>query len=137
MERTFQRIQRGFENVVDTYRFNLMKGLRVIMKIGYNIHDSIETVISDALHDIDNRINRSQGDTFLDQEEEQGPSDDNILVNYCFGEINGPHFGVRTLIEYEEECVEGLTCGEDINDDAEDDSEADGFDLNDRGTRHI
>ena len=135
MKRTYKRIRRGFEKVIDAYLFNLMKGLRVIMKTGNNIHDAIETVISDALHDIDNRINRSQSDTFLDQDEEQGPSDDNILIDYCFGEINGPNFGIRTLIEYEEECEEGATCGEDINVEAEDDFEADG--INYIGNRHI
>ena len=137
MKRTFKRIRRGFENVFDTYRYNLIRGFGNIIKTADNIHDAMGTVISDALDDINTRLNEPKSDTVLEQEEEQVSSEDNILVNYCFGEILGPNYGIRTLLEYEEECEEGVTCEEDIDGETEDDSGADGFNLNDRGNGNI
>ena len=95
------------------------------------------TVISDALDDINVRLNQPKSDSFFDHEKEQDSSEDNILVNYCFGEILGPNYGIRTLLEYEEECVEGETCDEDIDSETENDFEADGFDINSRGNCHV
>ena len=137
MKRTFKRMRHGFERIIDIYTYNLVRGFRNVLHTTNNIQHAIKTVVSDALEDIDRRLNRSQRDPFLDQEEEQGPSEDNLLVSYCFGAILGPNYGMRTLLEYEEECQIGTTCVEDIENEAGDDSEEDGFDSNRRGNRHI
>ena len=137
IRRTFKRIQRGFENAIDAYSYNLIRGMRNVIKTTYNIHDVMGTVISDALDDINVRLNQPKSDSFFDHEKEQDSSEDNILVNYCFGEILGPNYGIRTLLEYEEECVEGETCDEDIDSETENDFEADGFDINSRGNCHV
>ena len=77
-------------------------------------------MISDSLEDIDNRLNKlPQEGSEEDFEEEEDDSGNNILVEYCFGEIYGPNYGIRTLLEFEEECEEGVNCAEDmdVNDD--------------------
>ena len=137
IKRTVKRISRGFENIIDIYRYNLVKGFLNALHTANNIQDEIKTLVTDALNDIDNRLNRSQRDPFLDQEEEQGPSEDNFLVKYCFGAIFGPNYGLRTLLEYEEECQEGFSCETDIENETGDDSETDGLDSNRRGNCHV
>ena len=86
------------------------------------------------IDDIDNRLNRSGYDSYFDEEKEgEEDSEDNVLINYCFGPIMGPNYGVRTLIEYEEECEEGTTCADDITP-SDDGSETENTNLfSDRG----
>ena len=46
----------------------------------------------------------------LEDDESFDDSDDNPLLQYCFSEHYGDNFGVRTLMEYDEECTIGESC---------------------------
>ena len=120
MSKTITRIQRGFQKVVNFHTGNLIKGIQKIFKTGNNIHRSIDKLAADGLKDIDNRLNRQQQEFAEDEEEEDEDVDTNILVDFCFGEIYGKNYGIRTFLEYEEECQEGVTCAPDINVDTDD-----------------
>ena len=135
MKKTLSRIQRGLNKILLGYQYNLIKGIRKVVLETKNVYKTVEEVISDALHEIDNRLNRSGYNSFLDQEEDEEPSEDNLLVEYCFGGIMGPNYGVRTLLEYEEECDENDTCENDI-DSSEDESDTENFNFSSRGNRH-
>ena len=129
-------MQRGFENILDAYLYNMVKGVRNIVMATNNIKKTVEQIASDAIDDIDERLNKSGHDAFLDDEEEEEEPEDNILVNYCFGPIMGSNYGARTLLEYEEECNEGTTCADDI-DPVDRNSEKDNLRFNGRGNRPI
>ena len=36
--------------------------------------------------------------------------DENILNKYCFEDLYGPKFGLRSLLDYEKVCEEGSEC---------------------------
>ena len=130
IKRTISQIQRGIENILYGYTYNLTKGIRKIVATA----KSIEKVVSDVIDDIDNRLNRSGYDSFFHEDEEgDEDSEDNVLINYCFGPINGPNYGVRTLITYEEQCEEGTTCAEDITPSADGSETENANVFNDRG----
>ena len=46
----------------------------------------------------------------IDTEDSFDDIDNNPLLRYCFGELYGENYGVRTLLEYDEECTIGDTC---------------------------
>ena len=54
-------------------------------------------------------------DDLDDQEETDDEFDTNVLTDFCFGDIYGPNYGIRTFLEFEEECEEGSTCVKDID----------------------
>ena len=116
MSRAIKRIQQGSKKIVNFYGRNLVKGIRKLIISGKDITSAVEKLIADSLEDIDNRLNKlPQEDSEEDFEEEDDDSGNNILVDYCFGEIYGPNYGIRTLLEFEEECEEGVDCAEDID----------------------
>ena len=55
----------------------------------------------------------------IDAEEDLDESEANVLLEFCFADLYGANYGFRTIIEYDEECIEGVTCdatGESIED---------------------
>ena len=131
MEKTISRIHKGFQNAMFAYQYNLVKGIRNVVMSTNKIKYSIEKVVLDAIEDINRRINTSAFDRLIDEEaEEEETSDSNIIIDYCFGPIMGENYGVRTLLEYEEECQENITCAEDISGDS---SETENFNFISRG----
>ena len=46
----------------------------------------------------------------VDDDDSFDDFDDNPLLQYCFSEHYGDNFGVRTLMEYDEECTIGESC---------------------------
>ena len=136
VKKIISRIQRGLENVLDAYYYNMIKGIRKVVMAKNTVQKTIGKVISEALEDIDRRLNRSGFDAYIDdEEEEEEPSENDLLVNYCFGPIMGPHFGVRTLLEYEEQCEEGISCESDIES-SDDDFEPENRNFSTRGNSH-
>ena len=122
MSRTIKRIQNGVEKVIHFHTSNVIKGVRNILKSGKdfnaNFYHSMEKLVIDGLEDIDSRLNRQETDDISDdQSEDDDEIETNILTEYCFGEIYGPNYGIRTLLEFEEECNEGSTCSADIDGD--------------------
>ena len=123
MARTIKRIQKGIEKVMHFHSYNVVKGVRNILKSGKefsaNFYHSMEKLVIDGLEDIDSRLNRQENDDVSDdQAEDDDETETNILTDYCFGEIYGPNYGIRTLLEFEEECDEGSTCSADIDGDS-------------------
>ena len=123
MSRAIKRIQKGFEKIISFHSYNVIKGARKILKegkdFGTNFYQSMEKLIVDGLEDIDNRLNRKTTDEIDDdQVEDDDEFDTNVLTDFCFGEIYGPNYGIRTFLEFEEECDEGSTCSEDIDSDS-------------------
>ena len=101
MSRAIKRIQQGSKRIVNFYGRNLVNGIRKLIISGKDITASVEKLIADSLEDIDNRLNKlPQEDSEEDFEEEDDDSGNNILVDYCFGEIYGPNYGIRTLLEF-------------------------------------
>ena len=127
MSRTVKRIQRGFKRVTDFHGRNMVKGIRKIIQSGQDITKSVEQLITDSLEDIDNRLNKLPQEDADEEFEEENDSESNVLIDYCFGQIYGPNYGIRTLLEFEEECEEGVTCAEDI--DASDDLNSNSGDI--------
>ena len=127
MSRTVKRIQRGFKRVTDFHGRNMVKGIRKIIQSGQDITKSVEQLITDSLEDIDSRLNKLPQEDADEEFEEENDSENNILIDYCFGQIYGPNYGIRTLLEFEEECEEGVTCAEDI--DASDDLNSNSGDI--------
>ena len=120
MKRIIKRIQKGFERIVNFHSHNVIKGVRNTLKLGYDFntkfYESMEKLIFDGFEDIDNRLNRVESDdSFDDQEEDGDDMDTNILTDFCFGDIYGPNYGIRTFLEFEDECEEGSTCIKDID----------------------
>ena len=120
MKRVVKRINRGLEKIVQFYSYNVINGARKILQSGkdFNVkfYQSIEKLITDGIEDIDNRLNKKKIDDFMDDDElvEEDDFETNVLTDYCFGDIYGPNYGIRTFIEFEEECEEDSTCVADI-----------------------
>ena len=125
ISRTITRIRKGIKNIINFHQYNVINGLQLIFKKGKDVHQSINSFASDSLKDIDNRLNRQHDDTSDEFKEEMKDTSTNILVDYCFGEIFGKNYGIRTFLEYEEECEEGLTCAQDINSNTDEDDSVD------------
>ena len=117
-------MRKGFTNIINFHSYNVIKGLLIILKRGKDIHQSINTFTSDSLKDIDNRLNRPHDDISDELKEDSEDSNTNILVDYCFGEVFGNNYGIRSFLEYEEECEEGLTCALDVNPNKHEDDSA-------------
>ena len=123
MRRVIKRIQKGYERIVYFHSHNVIKGARKLLKSGMDLttkfYKSMEKLVFDGIEDIDNRLNRIETeDDFDDQEEDDDEFDTNVLTDFCFGDIYGPNYGIRTFLEFEEECDEGSTCTKDINEDS-------------------
>ena len=120
MKRIVKRIQKGFERIMYFHSHNVIKGVRNIIKSGKefnsNFYEAMKALIYDGIEDIDNRLNKIETDGSFDaQEEDDDDFDTNILTDFCFGDIYGPNYGIRTFLEFEEECEEGSTCVKDID----------------------
>ena len=49
----------------------------------------------------------------MNEEDELDDEEENVLLQFCFGELYGPNYGVRTIIEFDEigDCdEEGVDC---------------------------
>ena len=112
MSKTVKRIERGFKFIIDFHVRNVVKGIEKLIRSGEDVRQSVSKLLSDGLDDIDRRLNKLPTDS-EDEFEDEDDFESNILINYCFGEIYGPNYGIRTLLEYEEECEED-ECSEDI-----------------------
>ena len=55
--------------------------------------------------------------------------DENLLNNYCFEDLYGPKFGLRSLLDYEKVCEEGSECQLKIDQFSDNENEKDIFDL--------
>ena len=115
MSRAIRRIKKGFTGIVDFHSRNVVKGIRKLIMSGKNIEQAVTELIVDGLEDIDRRLNKLPEQEFAEDVEDENDSENNILIDYCYGEIYGPNYGIRTLLEYEEECEEGVNCSEDID----------------------
>ena len=91
----------------------MIKGVIKILETGKNVKQFTEKMASDAIEDIDRRLNRPRNDPLVNDEEEDDETEVNALVEYCWGEIYGKNYGIRTLLEYEQECENAATCNED------------------------
>ena len=124
MKRVVKRINKGLEKIVQFHFNNVIKGARKVLQSGkdFNVkfYQSMEKLIIDGLEDIDDRLNKKRIDDITDDEfDQENDSETNLLTDYCFGEIYGPNYGIRTFIEFEEECEEGSTCKADIDPDSD------------------
>ena len=120
MTRILARMKKGFQRIVHFHSNNVIKGVHNIVKSGKefdrNFYQSMEKLILDGIEDIDNRLNKiDTDDSFDSQQEDKDDFDTNILTDFCFGDIYGPNYGIRTFLEFEEECDEESTCAEDID----------------------
>ena len=46
----------------------------------------------------------------MDGEEEVDEEEENVLLQYCFGDIYGENYGFRTVVDFDEICEEGVDC---------------------------
>ena len=115
MKRFSKRIQKGFQKLANFYVHNVIKAVTKIVNTGVNIEESAKSIVSDILKDINQRLNRQDSDLVLEQEDEVDESEENALAQFCYGQIFGKNYGIRTFLEYEEECEDGITCKDDID----------------------
>ena len=143
MKRVVKRINRGLEKIVQFYSYNVINGARKILQSGkdFNVkfYQSMEKLITDGIEDIDNRLNKKKIDDFMDDDAlvEEDDSETNVLTDYCFGDIYGPNYGIRTFIEFEEECEEGSTCIADIEPESNNEIDTDKDEIEDRIPRNF
>ena len=140
MCRTVKRIHRGFEKIVHHHTYNVVKGAQNILKSGKDFnakfYNSMDKLIFDGLEDIDNRLNKKETNDFSDDQlETDDEIETNVLTDYCFGEVHGANYGIRTFLEFEEECDEGSTCAADIDPDSDDESNSDNATNEDRNSK--
>ena len=143
MKRVVKRINRGLEKIVQFYSYNVINGARKILQSGkdFNVkfYQSMEKLITDGIEDIDNRLNKKKIDDFMDDDAlvEEDDSETNVLTDYCFGDIYGPNYGIRTFIEFEEECEEGSTCIADIEPESNNEIDTDKDEIEDHIPRNF
>ena len=142
MKRVVKRINKGLEKIVQFHSSNVIKGARKGLQAGKDLnvkfHQSMEKLIIDGLDDIDNRLNEKKIEDFTDDEfDQENDSETNVLTDYCFGEIYGPNYGIRTFIEFEEECEEGSTCIADIEPESNNEIDTDKDEIEDRIPRNF
>ena len=53
-----KRIKRGIDKLVDTYIYHVLYKINNIKMNGESIHSTIDAIVSDAIIDIDNRLNK-------------------------------------------------------------------------------
>ena len=53
-----KRIKRGIDKLVDTYIYHVLYKINNIKMNGEIIHSTIDAIVSDAIIDIDNRLNK-------------------------------------------------------------------------------
>ena len=106
MSKTLKRIERGFKSIIDFHVRNVIDGIQKLIRSGKDVKQSVSKLLSDGWEDIDRRLNKPPTDS-EDEFEDEIEFENNVLINYCFDEIYGPNYGIRTLLEYEEECEEG------------------------------
>ena len=143
MKRVIKRINRGLEKIVQFYSYNVINGARKILQSGkdFNVkfYQSMEKLITDGIEDIDNRLNEKKIDNFIDDDAlvEEDDSETNVLTDYCFGDIYGPNYGIRTFIEFEEECEEDSTCIAYIEPESNNEIDTDEDEIEDRIPRNF
>ena len=53
-----KRIKRGIDKLVDTYIYHVLYKINNIKMNGESVHSTIDAIVSDAIIDIDNRLNK-------------------------------------------------------------------------------
>ena len=53
-----KKIKRGIDKLVDTYIYHVLYKINNIKMNGESIHSTIDAIVSDAIIDIDNRLNK-------------------------------------------------------------------------------
>ena len=53
-----KRIKQGIDKLVDTYIYHILYKINNIKMNGESIHSTIDEIVSDAIFDIDNRLNK-------------------------------------------------------------------------------
>ena len=53
-----KRIKQGIDKLVDTYIYHILYKINNIKMNGEGIHSTIDEIVSDAISDIDNRLNK-------------------------------------------------------------------------------
>ena len=132
---TFSRVIRGANRIISGYALGVMKGINNMLIAGKLAHNAIDSIIKDILEDIDNRINkgRSDEDSSFFQNEDiddlREEEDENLLNKYCFEDLYGPKFGLRSLLDYEKVCEEGSECQLNIDQFTDNENDKDILDL--------